>query len=70
MIGAVSVASVGAKGGLGLILHWGEEAFGDDREGCRGWDGDRGDVREDVMGWHGRWRGKSESRRESDRGGE
>ena len=27
VIGAVSVASVGAKGGLGLILHWGEEAL-------------------------------------------
>ena len=63
MIGAVSVVSGWTKGGLDLILHWGEVAFGDDREGWRGWDGDRGAVQENVIGWNGRLLGKSESRR-------
>ena len=42
MIDALLVVSSRAKGGLGLIMHWGEDAFGDDWEGS----GDR-----EPFGW-------------------
>ena len=61
----IELSCVEKRDSVGLILRRGEEAFRDDRGGCRGWDGDRGAVQEDVIGWNGRLLGGS-----PDRGGE